>query len=69
MEEEHPWPQRVAWAEAVLTDQWHTFHELFPGIWGLDANWQTGALIWMRNRGRVVSRFTRAGVTQWKRPT
>lgn len=65
---EHPWPHRVERAEAALTDQWQTFHELFPGIWGIDAKWQTGALVWLRNRRRVRSRRTEAGVMQWRLP-
>ena len=62
----HPWPRRVERAEAVLTSQWQTFTELFPSARGLDAKWQTGALVWLRNHGRIESRFTRAGVTQWR---
>lgn len=67
MNDTHPWPRRVERALDVLTDEWQTFHEMFPGIRGLDAKWQTGALVWLRNRRRVVSRCTSAGVTQWRR--
>ena len=64
---EHHWPRRVERALLVLTPEWQTFHELFPGIGGLDSKWQTGALVWLRNRELVQSRFTSAGVTQWRR--
>jgi hypothetical protein len=64
--DEHRYPDRVERARAVLTSEWQTFHELFPGIWGLDAKWETGALVWLRNRRLVESRFTAAGVTQWR---
>lgn len=64
---DHPWPHRVEWAQAALTDEWQTFHQLFPGIRGLDSKWQTGALVWLRNRRMAQSRFTSAGITQWRR--
>lgn len=66
--DQHPWPHRVERALEALTDEWQSFYEMYPNIWGLDAKWQTGALVWLRNRMLVQSRFTKAGITQWRRP-
>lgn len=63
---EHPWPRRIERVESVLTDQWQTF-EVVGARSALDAKQLTGALVWLRNRRRVASRFTRAGVMQWRR--
>lgn len=63
---EHPWPRRVEKVEAALTDQWQTF-EVVGANSALDAKQLTGALVWLRNRRRIESRFTRAGVMQWRR--
>lgn len=63
---EHPWPRRVERVEAVLTDRWQTF-DVVGARSALEAKQLTGALVWLRNRGRVHSRFTSAGLTQWRR--
>lgn len=65
---EHPWPHRVERVESVLTDKWQTF-EVIETHSALDAKQLTGVLVWLRNRHRVVSRFTRAGITQWRMRT
>lgn len=51
---------------AVLTDRWQTFDAVGAAS-ALEAKQLTGALVWLRNRGRVRSRFTSAGRTQWRR--
>ena len=63
-----PWPDRGERAQAALTTEWQTFHQVFPGIWGLDSKWQTGALIWLRNRKMVQSRMSASGQMQWRKP-
>ena len=63
---EHPWPRRVQRVLVGLTDEWRTFEQIYTSWSALDAKQHTGALVWLRNRRLVQSRFTRAGITQWR---
>jgi hypothetical protein len=65
---EHPWPDRVERVLAALTTNWQDFRELQLGATSaLEKKQLTGALVWLRNRGRVQSRFTKEG-TLWRLP-
>lgn len=67
---EHPWPRRVERVLAALTTEWKDFRELQlgdPKPSALETKQLTGALVWLRNRGRVQSRFTKEG-TLWRLP-
>ncbi len=62
----HPWPHRVERVLAALTTEWQSF-EVVHARGALDAKQMTGALVWLRNRRRVQSRMTPAGLMQWRK--
>lgn len=64
--DQHPWPHRVERVLAGLSSDWQTFAQMFPTGSALDAKQHTGALVWLRNRSKVASRRTNAGVMQWR---
>lgn len=63
----HPWPHRLERVLDVLTTEWQTF-DVVGARSALEAKQLTGALVHLRNRRCVQSRFTSAGLTQWRRP-
>ena len=52
---------------AAMTNEWQSFEQVYPTKSALDAKQHTGALVWLRNRRLVQSRFTKAGTTQWRK--
>lgn len=64
---DHPWPRRVERVMAAMTNEWQSFEQVYPTKSALDAKQHTGALVWLRNRRLVQSRFTKAGTTQWRK--